>query len=102
MIRFRLMSMRTAELLSVEEAGQAIGVSRATVWRLIRNGTLPSVRLRGRRLVPQPAVARLSARKADTIPPFNEDHPIFAMVGAGRSGGRTPGARNKHAVLAAR
>jgi len=96
------MSTKTAELLSVEEAGEAIGVSRATVWRLIRKGTLPSVRLRGRRLIPQPAVARLSARTADAIPPFNEDHPLFAMAGAGRSGGRTPGARNKHAVLTAR
>jgi excisionase family DNA binding protein len=97
------MARSAAALLSVEEAGQAMGVSRATVWRLIRQGALPSVRLRGRRLVPTGAVAaHATARAAGAIPPLHEDHPIFRLAGAGRSGGRPPGARNKHAILAAR
>jgi len=54
------------QLISVEEAGRALGVSRSTVWRLIRRG---------------------------------EHHPIFRLVGAGRGGGRAPGARDKHAIL---
>ena len=37
--------------VSVEEVGQALGVSPSTVWRMIRRGDLPSVRQRGRRLV---------------------------------------------------
>ena len=44
--------MATAERrVSVDEAGQALGVSSSTVWRMIRRGDLPSVRHRGRRLV---------------------------------------------------
>ncbi len=87
-------------LLTVEEAGQVMGVSRATVWRLIRQGALPSVRRRGRRLVPKGAVARRVT--AGAVLPLRENHPIFRLVGAGRSGGRTPGARDKHAILSAR
>lgn len=90
-------------LLSVDDAGEAMGVSRATVWRMIRRGALPSVRRRGRRLVPKSAVtARAPSRAAAAVPPLHEDHPIFRLVGAGRSGGRAPGAREKHAILAAR
>ena len=33
------------------------------------------------------------------IPPSSHDHPMFRLVGAGRGGGRTPGARDKHAIL---
>ena len=90
-------------LLSVEEAGHAMGVSRATVWRLIRQGALPSVRRRGRRLVPKGAVTtRATTRAVEAVPQLQEGHPIFRLVGAGRSGGRAPGARDKHAILAAR
>ena len=37
-------------------------------------------------------------RKVDTIPPLTPAHPIFRLVGAGRSGGVPPGARDKHAI----
>jgi excisionase family DNA binding protein len=85
--------------LSVEEAGRALGVSTATVWRLIRRGELASVRLRGRRLIPRRALARRAARpKAAEIPPLTAKHPIFRLVGAGRGGGRRPGARDKHSL----
>ncbi len=86
--------------VSVEEAGLALGVSPATIWRMIRRGDLPSVRQRGRRLVLVRGLtsrARLSARQK--IPPLTPDHPIFRLVGAGRGGGRSPGARDKHALL---
>lgn len=88
------------QLVTVEAAGRALGVSRSTVWRLIQRGDLPSVRRGGRRLVPVTALRSRSRRTPTTdIPAFSDDHPIFRLVGAGRGGGRTPGARDKHAIL---
>lgn len=86
-------------LLTVNEAMRALGVSRSTLWRRLQSGAIPSVRRGGRRLV------RLTMRKAARgettreIPSFTAKHPIFRLIGAGRSGGRTPGARDKHAIL---
>jgi excisionase family DNA binding protein len=89
------------ELITVEEAGRALGVSRSTVWRLIQRGEIPSVRRGGRRLVPADAARKRPRRGGSpaAIPPLTEDHPIFRLVGAGRGGGNTPGARDKHAIL---
>ncbi|HYU78093.1 MAG TPA: helix-turn-helix domain-containing protein [Vicinamibacterales bacterium] len=88
------------EMITVEEAGQALGVSRSTVWRLIQRGELPSVRRHGRRLVPATAVQTRTRRpRTAAIPPFSHNHPMFRLVGAGRGGGRTPGARDKHTIL---
>ncbi len=89
------------ELISVEEAGRALGVSRSTVWRLIQRGDLPSVRRGGRRLVPEDAARRRPRRGSSrtAVPPLTNDHPIFRLVGAGRGGGNAPGARDKHAIL---
>jgi excisionase family DNA binding protein len=87
-------------LITVEEAGRALGVSRSTVWRLIQRGDLPSVRQGGRRLVAVTAIrTRTRRRRTVGIPAFSDEHPIFRLVGAGRGGGRTPGARDKHAIL---
>ncbi|MGH9257635.1 MAG: helix-turn-helix domain-containing protein [Vicinamibacterales bacterium] len=87
-------------MLSVEEAGRALGVSRATVWRLIQRDQLPSVRRGGRRLVPEGAIRRRTSRRRTAgVPALSHDHPIFRLVGAGRGGGRAPGARDKHAIL---
>jgi excisionase family DNA binding protein len=89
-----------AELFSVEQAGRTLGVSRSTVWRLIQRGELPSVRQRGRRWVPASAIrARARRRSNEGIAPFSHDHPMFRLVGAGRGGRHTPGARDKHAIL---
>jgi excisionase family DNA binding protein len=86
-------------MITVEEVGRALGVSRSTVWRLIQRGDLPSVRRGGRRLVPARAIQTRSRRRTEGIRPFSHDHPMFRLVGAGRGGGRTPGARDKHAIL---
>ena len=89
-----------AGMITVEEVGRALGVSRSTVWRLIKRGDLPSVRRSGRRLVPASAIqTRTRQKRAAGIPPFSHDHPMFRLVGAGRGGGREPGARDKHAIL---
>jgi hypothetical protein len=54
----------------------------------------------GRRLVPASAITTRSRRlRTAAIPAFSSDHPMFRLVGAGRGGGRTPGARDKHAIL---
>jgi excisionase family DNA binding protein len=86
-------------MITIDEAVRALGVSRATVWRMIRRGDLPSIRRSGRRLVPAGAILRGARRHGGRIPPFSHDHPIFRLVGAGRGGGRPPGARDKHAIL---
>lgn len=86
--------------ISVEEAGRELGVSPATVWRMIRRGDLPSVRHRGRRLVLAQGLARPTRRRArQEIQPLTRAHPIFQLVGAGRGGKGGPGARDKHALL---
>jgi excisionase family DNA binding protein len=92
--------MAATRRFSIEEAGRALGVSTATVWRMIRRGELPTVRERGRRLVLAEGLARRARRRArDVVPPLTRDHPIFRLVGAGRGGGLPPGARDKHALL---
>ena len=86
--------------VSVEQAGAALGVSRSTVWRLIQRGALASVRRRGRRLVQATALLkRVRKSTPSTVAPFTHDHPILRLAGAGRGGGRTPGARDKHALV---
>lgn len=85
--------------MTVEEAGRALGVSRSTVWRLIQRGALATVRRGGRRLVPASALRTRAARTAGEVPAFSSDHPIFRLVGAGRGGGKAPGARDKHAIV---
>jgi excisionase family DNA binding protein len=90
----------SVEMVSVDEAGRALGVSRSTVWRLIQSGRLPSVRRGGRRLIPTTALQpRTRGDQTTGIPPFSDDHPLFRLVGAGRGGGTAPGARDKHAIL---
>ena len=87
-------------LLTVPEVSERLQVSVSTVWRLIRRGALPSVRKGGRRLVPEDVIIRYSVGvEGEDVPPFTEDHPIFRLIGAGRGGGRRPGARDKHGTL---
>jgi len=89
-----------AKLLTIEEAVRALGVSRSTLWRRLQHGDLPSVRRGGRRFVPLTAIRKAAGvRAAAEIRPFTDSHPIFRLIGAGRSGGRLPGAREKHAIL---
>ncbi|HJP67016.1 MAG TPA: helix-turn-helix domain-containing protein [Actinomycetota bacterium] len=48
--------------LSVEEAAIALGISRSHAWRMVSNGTLPSVRIGHRVLVPVPDLQESIAR----------------------------------------
>ena len=88
-------------LVTVEEAGRTLGVSRSAIWRLIQRGELPTILRGGRRLVQANALRKraIGGTRGD-IPAFSHDHPIFRLGGAGRGGGKAPGARDKHAILA--
>jgi excisionase family DNA binding protein len=94
------MKAMSTNLLTIDETVRALGVSRSTVWRRLQRGELPSIRRGGRRLVrlttPRKAVR---GKATGDIQPFTESHPIFRLIGAGRSGGQSPGARDKHAIL---
>jgi excisionase family DNA binding protein len=46
---------------SIEQACQTIGVSRPTLYKLMRQGRLRSVMLGGRRVIPADAIAELLA-----------------------------------------
>ena len=93
----KVMSMN---LVTIDEAVLALGISRSTLWRRLQRGDLQSVRRGGRRLVRLTKTRKVARGSAGgDIPPFTESHPIFRLIGGGRSGGRSPGARDKHAIL---
>ncbi len=52
--------------LSVDEAASYIGVSRATLWRLLKSNALARVRLGGRTLVRRADLDALLARSITT------------------------------------
>lgn len=52
-------------LLSIAQAARALNVSRTTIWRLLRDGRLPTVELRpGSRRIPSAAVTEFAKRGA--------------------------------------
>ena len=87
-------------LVGIDEACSALGISRSTLFRWIRRGSIQSIRQGGRRLIRKQALLGVSTRRASSgIPPFTLAHPIFRLVGGGHGGGKIPGARDKHAIL---
>lgn len=75
-----------ARFLTPDQAVRALGVSRATMWRMLRSGKLRSYKVGGRRRIPADAVERLDA---PALTPFTFDNPIFRLAGRGR--GKGPG-----------
>ena len=52
-------------LLSIRQAADALGVSRTSLWRMLRDGRLPCVELRpGSRRIPSAAVTEFAKRGA--------------------------------------
>ncbi len=46
---------------SIDDASSALGVSRQTIYRLIADQDLRTVRIRGRRIIPAAEISRLLA-----------------------------------------
>lgn len=84
-------------MLSVEDARAALGVPRATVWRMIQRKELASVRQRGRRLIPEASLR--SALRPPRLIPMSPHDPMARFIGIAHSGGKGPGASDKHAIL---
>ena len=90
-------------MLTVQQAAERLEVSPATVWRMLRRGALPSVKTRGRRLIPTSAVK--SQRKAsddcklEDIPPLTFDDPLWELIGAYKGPLNGPGSEDKYGAL---
>jgi len=93
------MARRPTALLGPSDAALRLGVSLSTVWRRIRDGSLPSLRKRGRRLIPESVLASFRPGGPPALAPFTPEHPIFRLAGAFRGGGKRPGSGEKHALL---
>lgn len=57
-----------SRLLTLDEAGRALGLSAATVGRYTREGTLPAVRIGGRPKVTQAALAAFCEARRVPLP----------------------------------
>jgi excisionase family DNA binding protein len=57
--------------VSVREAGRALGVSRATIYRLIEDGDLPSYRIRNRTLLKVSDLESLVSRSRSQVVPVD-------------------------------
>jgi len=53
----------TTEVLGTTEAGKALGVSYATLFRWIKAGKIIPIRLSGRTLIPKSEIERIKASK---------------------------------------
>lgn len=84
-----------ARFLTPDQAARALGVSRATLWRMLGSGALASHKVGGRRRIPAEAVEGLHA---PALTPFTLDNPIFRLIGVFR--GKSPGwSSNKYPHL---
>ena len=54
-------------IMTVEEAGKLLGLSRGSAYQAVRTGELPSLRIGTRWLVPRAAIARMVA-EAGQVP----------------------------------
>lgn len=83
----------TSPFLTVVEAARYLKVSEPTIWRWVRGGRLPSLKVGRLRRIPLAALDGLVNREMSTggrltIRPFSLEDPLFALAGAGRSGYR--------------
>ena len=92
--------MAKRELVTIDVVIEELGVSRSTVWRMIRRGELSTVRVGRRRLVPKQSLRtrRVKTSRSDKPKPFTMDSPLWRLFGAGRSGGGKPSSSDKYAM----
>lgn len=55
--------------MTIREAAAEIGISDDTLYRMARDGTLPTVNFRRRILVPRQAIEELAARSMESFRP---------------------------------
>ncbi|MBI2895672.1 MAG: helix-turn-helix domain-containing protein [Deltaproteobacteria bacterium] len=85
--------------LTLKDAADRLGVSRTTLFRMLRRGELGTIR-RGRfRLVSERSIRDRLARPEARFPAYTEDHPFRNLVGKFRSEGEGPGSSDKYKVL---
>ena len=62
-------------LVTIEAAREFLDISRASLYRLIDNGTLPTVKLIGARRIPRRALIDLAASRVcrGSVPIVNDD-----------------------------
>ena len=62
-------------LVTIEAAREFLDISRTSLYRLIDNGTLPTVKLIGARRIPRRALIDLAASRVSrgTVPIVNDD-----------------------------
>lgn len=90
-------------LATVAEAARYLKVSEPTIWRWVRGGRLPSVKVGRLRRIPLAALDGLVHRagsqsgRAEPLP-FSLDDPLWVLAGAGRSGLRDV-SRDKYKYL---
>jgi len=78
--------------LTVAEAARYLKVSEPTIWRWIRSGRLPSVKVGRLRRVPLAALDGLALRGSHAAGParrpFSLNDPLWVLAGTGQSGRR--------------
>ncbi|MBI2371205.1 MAG: helix-turn-helix domain-containing protein [Deltaproteobacteria bacterium] len=95
-------------MLKIKDAARYLNVSASTIWRWVRTGKVPSVRLGGIRRIRRSDLEKLAAEdlRLEAKPPRVGDFPVltrksglFRLVGIGDSG--FPGiAQDHHRYLA--
>jgi len=90
--------MRRERWIGLPEAVERLGVSRSTLYRMIRAGQLATAR-RGRTLLVADRSIRARLASEPRIPPFTTIHPIFRLMGKFRSAKAGPGSSDKYAAL---
>ena len=60
--------------LTVEEAGELLGISRALAYEMARTGRLPTLRFGKRIVVPKKAIESMLERPVSSIAPTEPDY----------------------------
>ena len=61
--------MLTASFLSIQETAKSLGISRISAYRYVEAGTIPSVRVGARRLVPVSYLTSLETQAFSKVSP---------------------------------
>lgn len=77
-----------AQLLRIRDVARYLNVSESTVWRWVRSGKLPSVRLGGVRRIRRADLEKLAetGSRMEDFPVFTKKSGLFRLVGIGDSG----------------